>query len=123
MTPEQIAQMRADMAAGTPGPWEVRKIEGVLGECVFGRANSDVALGVCEIWDFDNAPRNKPNARRTARVPDMEAMILALLAERDELRERAERAEAAINCAGALAIQRASHAFIIAALAKGINND
>jgi hypothetical protein len=80
MTPEQIAQMKADMADGTPGPWLMcQDEEGPPATCITA-GGFDIATA----WGGYNAA--VPDARRIARVPDLEAEILMLRAENARLR-------------------------------------
>ena len=90
MDAAQIAAMIADREAGTPGPW------------MFGTASHSyrVRRGVQKMFgvqvDFGTNEGNIPNfgtkdqaehdARRIARVPDMEAHIIAQSAELERLR-------------------------------------
>jgi hypothetical protein len=78
MTPEQIEELRADMAAGTPGPWE---LDGIA------IAGSDLRAGdVCLMGHPAQYPgdtvlmlvNHEANARRIARVPTLEAEVLRL---------------------------------------------
>jgi|GEM_PF-5395978 len=76
-----IEQIKADMAAGTPGPWR-RTLSGkskVPSE--FGVENVK-RRGVCSTGGYEDGrdgtyEENKANARRIARVPDLEARIIA----------------------------------------------
>ena len=75
MTPEEIEAMRADMAAGTQGPWRLWK-------CPCGHASCD-----CYGTTNGNFPAGSgyalPDARRVQRIPAMEAYILAQAEESD----------------------------------------
>ena len=91
MTAEQIEQMRADMKVGTPGPWELDGIAIAhpsepyrypIDVCLMGEPARDIPV-MMQRWEI--------NARRIARVPDMEAHILALTAERDKLKAEHDR--------------------------------
>jgi hypothetical protein len=95
MTPEQIEELRADMAAGTRGPWrwsdkypteDGRRNWSLLGDkhgygilCCDGEGNSPQGIGDPE------------NARRIARVPTLEAEVLRLTEERAALAEELAR--------------------------------
>lgn len=85
MTPEQIAAMRADAEAGTPGPWRL----GSWLDNVFGTGPNDEWLSICRV-KRDDAPIDVSadivDARRIARVPIMEATIIAQAAEIERLR-------------------------------------
>lgn len=77
MTPEQIAAMIADREAGTPGPWKVKfRKDGSaymsIGGDRPGDAHSKFSIGLDSQY-----PSDVTNARRIARVPDMEATIIA----------------------------------------------
>jgi len=94
MTPEQIAAMRADADAGTPGPW-VRG--GMLPREFVARGTAypirapewSPNTRVCHVsgWDDDAPDEALANARRIARVPLMEATIIAQAAEIERLKE------------------------------------
>jgi hypothetical protein len=76
MTPKQIEELRADMAAGTKGPW------GVYRDAI-GRPYSIVGHGRTLVTHSRAFPlRNRDdvwaNARRIARVPTLEAEVLRL---------------------------------------------
>ena len=74
--------IRADRETGTPGPWgcskaiEVWVMAGTLHVATIPRAQ-----------DGDWSPAN---AHRIARLPDLEAAYLTLLAEHEALKERAD---------------------------------
>ncbi len=87
LTAEVVAEMQRDMAAGTPGPWEVAEAgtypddEGakVLGPASANSRGNRVRYYVAQFCTRD--------ARRIARLPDLEAGYLALatqLAEREK---------------------------------------
>ena len=85
LTAEVLTEMQRDMAAGTPGPWRVFTTSD--GGRIIG-IGDDEAGGVTDarfgLWRDGN--EQKANARRIARLPDLEAGYLALatqLAERD----------------------------------------
>jgi len=80
MSDKMIEQIKADRDAGTPGPWADDKK-------THDQPYLSIKIGkkfhtVCTIW-LDDAPiedfnsEQEVNARRIARVPDMEARILA----------------------------------------------
>jgi hypothetical protein len=140
MTDTSTESLQRLLDGVTPGPWRACETT------IHGRKYGGLWIEGPEIDDGDGMPRgmgipisgsggsmsyttrlvdrqshdhNDANARFIAAARDL---VPALLAERDAALARANEAEAAINRAGALAIQRASHAFIIAALAEGVNN-
>jgi hypothetical protein len=80
MSDKMIEQTKADRDAGTPGPWTDDKK-------THDQPYLSIKIGkkfhtVCTIW-IDDAPvedfnsEQEVNARRIARVPDMESRILA----------------------------------------------
>ena len=81
----EVAEMQRDMAAGTPGPWKVFTTSD--GGRIIG-IGDDEAGGVTDarfgLWRDGN--EQKANARRIARLPDLEAAYISLatqLAGRD----------------------------------------
>ena len=72
MTPDEIEKMKADIEAGTPGPWRASKVNPSR---VFGPDNQPVME---RDPSFRVAPRYEANARRIARVPQLEAEVLRL---------------------------------------------
>ena len=107
LSPEAVAQMVADREAGTPGPWRMR-------------VNKRDAQDTCDVSIcgdiFVLADLNGPqyahqhaNARRIARLPDLESAYLTLAAENATLRAseaaalaHVKRLEAALLDAGAM---------------------
>lgn len=77
MTPEQIEQMRADMAAGTPGPWVYEYT------CVGHTVRQPDCMNHIVCSNSSGAPET--DARRIARVPDMESEILRRIEREAEL--------------------------------------
>ena len=84
LSPEAVAQMVADREAGTPGPWRMR---------VNKRDDQDTCdVSICgDIFVLAdlNGPQyahQRANARRIARLPDLEAAYLTLAAENATLR-------------------------------------
>lgn len=69
-----VDDIKRDVEAGTPGPWEISDERGVMGSRLI---YSEDKYGIGEVWDISGSSENEPNARRTARVPEMEARILA----------------------------------------------
>jgi hypothetical protein len=101
MTPEELEQMRVDIAAGTPGPWVAASPE---------QDPSIVSVeggGFFIAWIDEGYDNAGVNARRIARVPSLEADLLRLMEKlakmqrsRDRYREAWEtekRARAAIG--------------------------
>ena len=82
LSPEAVAQMVADREAGTPGPWhfdgpvwnQIIWMDGENRLCFMAHSN-----GL-------NDDRDIANARRIARLPDIEAAYLTLAAENATLR-------------------------------------
>lgn len=88
MTPEQIAAMKADAEAGTPGPWDSAIEAGchaVVAQ-VLPKSGNVVSLIFNDINTPEREPMRFANARRIARVPLMEATIIAQAAEIERLR-------------------------------------
>ena len=83
MDAAQIAAMIADREAGTPGPW---KVDGPVWNQIVWTDNEN---RLCYIAHSNGLydERDKANARRITRVPDMEATIIAQAAELERLRE------------------------------------
>ena len=76
-TPEDVDQMRRDMEAGTPGPWEFANSESPCGQEWYGCGVT--APGYTEfLWLEHLAEVDIPLARRIARVPQLEAEVLRL---------------------------------------------
>ena len=78
MTPDEIEKMKADMEAGTPGPW-VSLTGGRWGD----QHQIHARTGNCSHWianlKCESCPVNLgPNARRIARVPQLEVEVLRL---------------------------------------------
>jgi uncharacterized coiled-coil DUF342 family protein len=84
VTPEQIAQMRADMAALADAARALRSLD------------EDDREAIVSLVKY------RTLRAALARYPNIEASLLTLLAERDELRERAERAKAELAAIRAL---------------------
>lgn len=96
-----IEQLRADIAAGTPGPWPMETVRTSCGVChKIGpwphkwRHGAD--MSACIYDDYPSPPEGTDtmlaNARRIARVPDLEAAYLAQ-------NERIKALESAISAA------------------------
>ena len=95
LSPEAVAQMVADREAGTPGPWRMR---------VNKRDDQDTCdVSICgDIFVLAdlNGPQyahQHANARRIARLPDLEAAYLTLAAENATLRAEFELLTAVKN--------------------------
>ena len=93
MTPEQIAAMRADADAGTPGPWAYRPLElddwGIIrgsDDLVVAQASACREAGNLNSFRESGADPTEANARNIARVPDMIATILSQAAEIERLK-------------------------------------
>lgn len=91
MTPTEIEQMCMDMAAGTPGPWFVSggraKIERNSCHCIM-RYDADKKQDehICAVWYDPKTNLGWIDARRIARLPDLEIDYLALIEENERLR-------------------------------------
>lgn len=93
-----IEQIKADREAGTPGPWSGHNMVGAggkpltpdeIGEYVcnsvkMGKEGQFLFVGGkhedggdCDICHTGNGPRGAANTARIARVPDMEAALIA----------------------------------------------
>jgi hypothetical protein len=85
-----LDEMKRDMEAGALGPWRV----GPVDDC---RVEANGGFEVAQIDGDYNHPDTWPimeaNARRIARVPDMEATIIALAAENATLCARVAKAD------------------------------
>lgn len=96
MTPDQIAAMEADILAGTPGDWvliESIPQEGWNGWYLKGQPSTILrgfTYEICNILGPQSSKTQAANARRIARVPLMEAAIIAQAAEIARLREALE---------------------------------
>ena len=91
LTAEVVAQMQRDMAAGTPGPWFVAGVrvkmerQQWLAVSRYDEANKRDENICCAGYD-PKTGLGSTDARRIARLPDLEAAVIALatqLAERD----------------------------------------
>jgi len=78
LSPEAVAQMVADREAGTPGPWVYEYTR--VGHTVRQPGAMD------RIFGSNNAGAPEIDARRIARLPDIEAAYLTLAAENATLR-------------------------------------
>lgn len=85
LSPEAVAQMVADREAGTPGPWRMRVNKRD------DQYTCDVSIcGDIFVLADLNGPQyahQRANARRIARLPDLEAAYLTLAAENATLRQ------------------------------------
>lgn len=80
MKPEEIEEMKADMEAGTNGPFTFRT-DGFTGDCGITAPGCSVVIECfADIRHHGEGARDEAqaNARRIARVPAMEAEILRL---------------------------------------------
>lgn len=94
MTPEKIER---DRTAGTPGPWRVGPVDDTV---VIAPDGSEVAAIDGDYNEPDLWPVMEANARRIARLPELEQAYLDLTAERDAaLALVAEAYESAANVA------------------------
>ena len=74
MTPDEIEQMKADIEAGAPGPWRYAPTESAD---VLHMIRDCRGYGIAKITDSFDLPV-EVNARRIARVPQLEAEVLRL---------------------------------------------
>lgn len=98
-TSELIAAIKADREAGTPGPWMLD----ISQSKYLSRENKHCHLISGPGWAYfariwvrlmdtdENTPVGEANARRIARVPDMEAAIIAQATEIERLQKRGWR--------------------------------
>lgn len=94
LSPEAVAQMVADMQAGTPGPWLYRPGPyddwGVVkaGHCVLCQVRDPEAIdeAILSAHRRNGTDPWEANASRIARLPDLEAAYLTLAAENATLR-------------------------------------
>ena len=82
LTPEAVAQMVADREAGTPGPWH---FDGPVWNQIIW-TDGDNRLCFMAHSNGLNDDRDIANARRIARLPDLEAAYLSLVAHNATLR-------------------------------------
>lgn len=88
--------LRADRAAGTPGPWDAALERGCHGiiAAVLPHETNFVAI----VGNSTDTPEREPmrfaNARRIARLPDLEDAVLALHEENQRLQRAVLAAEA-----------------------------
>lgn len=93
MTPEKIER---DRTAGTPGPWRVGPVDDTV---VIAPDGSEVAAIDGDYNEPDLWPVMEANARRIARLPELEQAYLDLTAERDAALAGAPDATAALIAA------------------------
>jgi hypothetical protein len=84
MTPEELEQMRADMAAGTPGPWGA-----IIGK--YGWQIHAKSYWLANLKCESCPAHEEANARRIARVPTLEAEVLRLTEANAALAEELAR--------------------------------
>jgi len=84
MKPEEIEQMKADMEAGTPGPFVISTVRGGIAIC--DRAGTTVGAAHRRPPRYGNSEQ-EANGSRFARVPAMEAGILRLREALEECEE------------------------------------
>ena len=83
-----IDDIKKDRADWTPGPWTVRNVEErEFGSWTLGAEHSPVFDYTWESAEFYGSQPSEVDARRIARVPDMEDAIIALTEENARLRE------------------------------------
>lgn len=78
-----IAAMKADMEAGAPGPWRVGPVDDTV---VVAADGSEIAAIDGDYNEPDLWPMMEANARRIARVPDMEETLISQAAEIERLK-------------------------------------
>ena len=96
-----LDQMKRDMEAGTPGPWEAESA-GRDGYWVSCPTAPYVVAGTEDECGRYGSINNETNARRIARVPDMEATILAQAATIEALKDAHAEQERYLHEAEAL---------------------
>lgn len=88
MTPDQIAEMKADMEAGTDGPWRVEDGTALIwGDCnPQDMTTRGMGRPTAECRTTPEFRKTRPdwdegvaNARRIARVPALEAEVLRIV--------------------------------------------
>ena len=81
MTPDEIEKMKADMEAGTPGPWNIKDCDSLGDRCThyFQEVWNDETdiLVTTEVTRAHN-DGGRVNIRRIARTPQLEAEVLRL---------------------------------------------
>lgn len=87
MTHDEIEK---DRTAGTPGPWRVGPVDDTV---VIAPDGSEVAAIDGDYNEPDLWPVMEANARRIARLPELEQAYLDLTAERDAALAGAQQAE------------------------------
>lgn len=91
MTPDEIQK---DREAGTSGPWCVGPVDDTV---VIAPDGSEVAAIDGDYNEPDLWPVMEANARRIARLPDLEQAYLDLTAENAALKERVAELEAVMT--------------------------
>lgn len=75
-----IDEIRRDREAGTPGPWRIMDADSIGDRCTYYYQevwNEDTTILVTTEVTRAHGDGGKANIRRCARVPDMEAALLA----------------------------------------------
>jgi hypothetical protein len=90
-----LDEMKRDMEAGTQGPWVSGHYEDIAEEIEVQTAESEYVASIdCDgCFDGKIAKCILVNARRIARVPDMEAAIIAQAATIEALTARVAKAD------------------------------
>ena len=103
MTPAERAKLVADMEAGTSGPWPMETVRTSCGVChKIGpwphKWRHGDAMSACIYDDYPSPPEGTDtmlaNARRIARLPDLEQEVLRLAADLDAANARIAELEA-----------------------------
>ena len=81
-----IEQIKRDRQAGTPGPWREKPLAYCCVEAVAVKF-AVASAGVASDNTRDLVPEQEANARRIARVPDLEAAVIAQAEEIKRLRK------------------------------------
>lgn len=107
--------IRKDAEAGTKGPWRVGPVDDTRVEDALGNevAQIDGDYNQPDLW-----PIMEANARRIARVPELERIALAAEAHIEWLKNEIKACEAAGDRAGVIAYSRALTHIRAAAEAK-----
>lgn len=84
--------LRADRAAGTPGPWRLSTLRGHA--CTMVADDGGHVAAALDDYDCNFPVTTEANARRIARLPDLEDAVLALHEENQRLQRAVLAAEA-----------------------------
>lgn len=101
MTPEELEQMRADMAAGSKGPFRIIENKYDATRMFLSAMSWDrfASVVVRMAGEAENDKEGEANLRRFARLPTLEAEVLRLTEERAALSEELARMRAILQAA------------------------